>query len=215
MEDKMLVIPASGGLIDGAQAPISVAQTGEKNILVGNANNVNNTINVFLPFYAQQSQPLMAGGVSLCKDYYNLFVIGGETVETDHFRIDLDRALTESMEPQLKEKYSHLSAEAIEEIKKFPAIVATENHQYGRTDPDHNVVFALVKDIKVQENGVRIEIIPLQTIQQQVFNEHADDFALGRASRFNELNRMHWSIKRIDIIQALKDNGIGTYFTSI
>ncbi len=129
----------------------TVNQTGEKNIHISHAENVSQTVNMHLSLV----QPLPGGGYvnisqSLNLDYYNLFVIGCETFERDHFLVPKDRALTRGNLPDdLFEKYATLSDEAKEEIKKYPAIFASENqHYYGRAGKDQQAIYGFITDIK-------------------------------------------------------------------
>lgn len=63
-------------------------------------------------------------------------------------------------------------------------------------------------DIKVQDNGVKIYFRPLNFIPQQRLNDLAFELGIRGTTAFNELNRTHWLIKRINLIEVLKDAGI-------
>jgi hypothetical protein len=141
-------------------------------------------------------------------DYYNLFVITDESFSERHFVVPKDRALTESMAEESKALFSALGDEAIAKIKTFPSLFASENHQYGRTDDDHNAIFGLVLNVRVQDNGIKIHFHPLCAVPQQRLNEIAFKIAIQGASSFNELNRTHWAIKRLNLIEELKAAGI-------
>ncbi|HQE48840.1 MAG TPA: hypothetical protein PKI14_03385 [Fervidobacterium sp.] len=93
---------------------------------------------------------------TLDTDYYNLFMIGDETFSDGHFIAPKDRALAESMIGKNKTQFSALGDEAKSRIKTFPSLFASENHQYGKTDGDHNAIFGLVKDVRIQDNGIKI-----------------------------------------------------------
>jgi hypothetical protein len=136
--------------------------------------------------------------------YYNLFVVGSEAFDDKHFTIPKNKALIESVAPELKSRYSTLNAEAIEKIKTFPTIFASENHGQAKTDNEHQAFFGFVTDVKIQDNGIKICFWLLSAIPQQKLNENASIFGIAGASMSNELNRTHWSIKEIDLIQQLK-----------
>ena len=59
-------------------------------------------------------------------------VILGEKFEDNYFLVPKDRALTESTNDELKTKYASLTPEAVEGLKRYPAIFADENHSYGK-----------------------------------------------------------------------------------
>ena len=145
---------------------------------------------------------------TLNTDYYNLFVIGTETFSDGHFIVPKDRALTESMTPENKAQFSALSDEAIARIRTFPSIFASENHYYGKTDDDHQAIFGIVKEVRIQDNGIKIHFQSLWPIPQQRLNEIIFQLAIDGTTSFNELDRTHWAIKRVNLIEELKAAGI-------
>lgn len=145
---------------------------------------------------------------TLNTDYYNLFVIGTETFSDGYFIVRKDRALTESMTPENKAQFSALTDEAIARIRTFPSIFASENHYYGKTDDDHQAIFGIVKEVRIQDNGIKIHFQSLWPIQQQRLNEIIFQLAIGGTTSFNELDRTHWAIKRVNLIEELKAAGI-------
>ena len=145
---------------------------------------------------------------TLNTDYYNLFVIGTETFSDGHFIVPKDRALTESMTPENKAQFSALTDEAIARIRTFPSIFASENHYYGKTDDDHQAIFGIVKEVRIQDNGIKIHFQSLWPIQQQRLNEIIFQLAIDGTTSFNELDRTHWAIKRVNLIEELRAAGI-------
>ena len=145
---------------------------------------------------------------TLNTDYYNLFVIGTETFSDGHFIVPKDRALTESMTPENKAQFSALSDEAIARIRTFPSIFASENHYYGKTDDDHQAIFGIVKEVRIQDNGIKIHFQSLWPIPQQRLNEIIFQLAIDGTTSFNELDRTHWAIKRVNLIEELRAAGI-------
>lgn len=184
-----------------------LVQTGEKSVQVAQAQNVNHVVNLILP--AMTPGPIGSGAsVNLNMDYYNLFVIGDETFCDGHFIVPKDRALTECMSQEAKDQFSALGKDAVSQIKTFPSIFACENHGYGKTDDTHQAYFGLITDVRIQDNGIKIHFRPLSTIPQQRLNEIAYKLAIQCASSFNELNRTHWTIKKVNLIEELKAAGI-------
>jgi len=188
--------------------PAVFTQTGDKNTQIAHANSVNQVINVFVPGIAQQPGGTMNACVSLNLDCYNLFVIGAEDFQGGHFIVPKDRALTESMADETKKQFSALNADAIAQIRTFPSLFASENHQYGKTDDTHMSYFGLVTDVRIQDNGIKVYFYKLSAIPQQKLNQIAFELALGKAAFFNELNRTHWAIKRVNLIEELRTAGI-------
>ena len=184
-----------------------LVQTGERSVQVAQAQNVNHVVNLFMPAMTP-GQIGSGASVNLNMDYYNLFVIGDETFCDGHFIVPKDRALTECMSQEAKDQFSALGKDAVSQIKTFPSIFACENHGYGKTDDTHQAFFGFITDVKIQDNGVKIYFRPLSTLPQQRLNEIAFKIALQGASAINELNRTHWAIKKVNLIEELKAAGI-------
>ena len=208
MSEK-LPVNSSGNLpVPGKASEITV--TGGNNSFVAHANTVENNITVML------NDPRTRRGENKARitydtDYYHLFVILGEKFEDDYFLVPKDRALTESTNDELKAKYASLTPEAIEGLKRYPAIFADENHSYGKTDDDQDAYFGFVKDVKIQDNGIKIYFAILTAIPQQVLNEQFNEFGIWGAYSFNELNRTHWALKQINLVEALQRAGVQIY----
>lgn len=192
-EQKPLVIPENANL-----------QIGDRNLQVGHVEKLNNTM-IFLPSASIQTAQTNSPR-SFNNEHYHLFVI--EDALSGHFVVPSVRALTESISSPVKERYAHLSNDAIDEIKSFPAIFATKNHNYGKTDAGHVAKIGFIEDITIQDNGIRICASYFWDIAQQKLNDCREKLAIESASSFNELNRTHWTIKRINLIEVLRDEGL-------
>ena len=88
---------------------------------------------------------------SVSADYFNL-IIGYDPFEKDHILVDPKRALTEYISDDVKERFDGWTPEKIAEIKKLPAIISCER---DGTD-EQQAVFAFIRDIKVQDNGIKV-----------------------------------------------------------
>ena len=181
--------------------PTFITQDGNKNTQVTHANNVN-----IIPGAPANTK------VAINTEYYNLFVVGNESFSNGHFIVPKDRALTEYMSPEAKAQFSNLSIAAISQIMSLPSIFASENHRYGKTDDSHQAYFGIVTDIKPQDNGIKIYFRSYSAIPQQRLNELAFELAIQGSRSFNELNRTHWAIKRINLIEELNKAGVINMF---
>jgi hypothetical protein len=198
--------------------PTTVNQYGEKNVHVGHAENINNTVNFNVTYMIRHpGQRPVQVTQTLNRDYYNLFVIGGEEFYNDHFLVPKDRALVQgTLADDLFDRLSALTPDAIKEIKTFPALFASENTDYwGKTDTQQQTIYGLVTDIKVQDNGIKIYFQPFTNINQQTINNIAFELGIGNRTAITELNRTHWTIKRINLIEALTDAGISVMAPTI
>ena len=148
--------------------------------------------------------------IPLNSQYYNLIVTGEIEFENiQPITMSTDRVLTEYMD-ELKSEFLPLSPRVQERILTFPTIFANENMYYGRAN--ENQVFGLgyIHRIKVRHDAVRIYPQIICCLPQQKLNEACFELDMGGNSSFNELNRTHWSIKKIDLLAELRELGLQT-----
>lgn len=148
--------------------------------------------------------------IPLNSQYYNLIVTGEIEFENiQPITMPIDRVLTEYMD-ELKSEFLPLSPRVQERILTFPTIFANENMYYGRAH--ENQVFGLgyIHRIKVRHDAVRIYPQIICCLPQQKLNEACFELDMGGNSSFNELNRTHWSIKKIDLLAELRELGLQT-----
>lgn len=210
MKDALQIV--SNAKLPASPDPKCVTQTGDKNTQILHANQVNVNQNIFLATrdtgclqgpnetVEQVKRYLTARG----KEYYNLFVISGETFDNGRFFVPPDRALTESIDPNIKSRLATLNPEAIELIKTLPSLFMSE---LCRRDSEQNAYYGFVTDIIVLATGIRIEFQRLDTIPQIKLNELLGELALEGKSNINELHRTHWSIKQVDLLKELSIAG--------
>ena len=136
---------------------------------------------------------------SLACEYFNL-IIGYDPFEKDYILVDRDRALTEYMSDEMKAEFGKLTHEVIDKIKKLPAIIAQE---WDRTD-EQQAIFAFIKDVKVQDNGVKIRYTKFFPIPFNFIRENLDELAVY----LFEIYRTHWSIKHVDLLDVMQEKGL-------
>lgn len=186
----------------------SVQQTGEKNIYAARVDNLNVTVQTgsIAPQLLKQATQLTATAID--RTHYNLFVTYGvDFSQSTPFTIETNRALTEYMDDDLKKEYATLSPDVIDKIKLFPCIFANENIDYGHTDEEQVLGYGFIKQIKVRREGIKIYPQIQYLIPQQRLNEALFELDIRGGSSFNEFNRMHWSIKKIDLVAELQELG--------
>lgn len=176
--------------------------------------------------FNQTSQFFLTGGLpgmpntkmrplSFSRDYYNLVVYGQEPMSSDcHITLEKSRCLVEegAITDELRERFSPLTPEIIDELKGFLCILACENHHYGWTDEDHYAAIAQMVDIKNRSNGIELYFHPLFAVSQARINEHLFELGIcGKYHKFNELNHSHWTVKAIDLMEVLCDTGLNPF----
>lgn len=146
--------------------------------------------------------------IDLDLNYYNLFVIADEMFKGKYFVVPKDHAIAvDRCTPEDLWELAYLTEECINIVKSFPAIFASTNHQFARTDDRHRAFFGIVRDVQVKEDGIWIYFIKYRKFAQQILNERKDAFGIGGTDFRNELDETHWAIKKVDVIEALNNNG--------
>lgn len=191
---------------------ISLTANGEAGIQAGNIENVNVNIQnvsvvpqLLTPKPKEQQQMLQ-----IDRTYYNLIVVDGVDWQKPNeatFIMSADRVLTEYMDTQLKAEFSTLSDIAISRIMSFPTIFANENYTFGHTDEAQILALGFIKQMKVRREGVMIYPDIRCYLPQQRLNEAPFQLDIRGNNSFNEFNRNHWGIKKIDLIAELRELG--------
>ena len=218
MEDKLQKVPS--GLPATPQQP-QFRQDGNENVMVPNYGTVNITVqqmpNVIQPAVQPQmapfQMPMMPGGFyvpnTIDREYYNIFVLGIEEFDKQYIKMPRDRSLNQYMTKETMALFDALTSEMLSRIKTMPSLFMAENRQYGHPDDDQRVIYGFVSDIKVYDNDVKIYFCGYKNdIPQSSINGLLDELGLIGNTSFNELNRTHWSIKRVDLIQELYEASI-------
>ena len=204
MADELEVIHYAQSL-GGIQPSKTVQQTGEKNTYINQTDHVNI---VLQPAYAPKilQQINQQSPITFNSTYYSIIVSTWLDLSNDtHFVFARERALTEYMDDNLKKEFSSLSDEAIEKIKTFPALFANEKTYYGHTSEDQTLAFGYIQKFKVRKDGIKIYPHFIYLIPQQRLNVSLMDLVLDGDNRFNEFNRTHWSIKKVDLASELQE----------
>lgn len=189
------------------EVPIqTVQQTGEKNIYAQSVNKL--YVQVQTNISPKILQPSKIAPVNVDTTHYNLFVTYGvDFTQNTAFILELGRSLTEYMDDALKKEFSELSDAAVARIKTFPSIFANENTSYGHTDEEQLLGFGFIRQIKVRHDGVKIYPDVHFLLPQQRLNEALFELGIYGSESFNEFNRTHWSIKKIDLVSELRELG--------
>ncbi len=187
----------------------TVNQYGDKSVHIDKAENVTQHIN--LNFSYMQRLPngaMQPTSRTVNPEYYNLFVIGSETFESDHFLVPADRALSKGWtSEELREKYGMLSDDAIEDIKTFPALFMPEAQwQRARTGENQQVFFGFVDGVRKQDSGIKIRCQLIWPIPMQQISDIGFELGMLNMTRgISEMNHTHWAIKHINLKEELAD----------
>ena len=213
MSDKLQ--PGTPAVVPNSDTPTTINLPGDGNTLIAHANVVNSSSITNVIVAGQQTGGIHASASgALNREYYNLFVMGGETFSAfsnGHFLVPKDRALTECVSPDIMTAVSSFAADTIEFIKTLPTIFMSENESYARFDDTQQAYFGIVNDVRVLMNGIKICYQALNAIPQRRLVDLMRELdILGRPS-FSELSRTHWAIKHVNLVEELRDAGITVF----
>ena len=149
------------------------------------------------------------GGIKMNRDYYNLFVIGGDKFNGGSFTISKTRALTTSIEPDVKKQFFNLRNDrVVERIMSLPSLFMNENIDFMRARPGQKVFFGRVTDLIIEPNDIRISFeADIQIFQQSITDISHRVGIIGNPG-CSELNNTHWTIKRADLMKLLTEAGL-------
>lgn len=187
--------------------PFNVIQAGQNNTNIGSVENAFATTILVATNTPTASQPSVLRQLDM--SCYHLFVVGGEDFTKKRLLIDPSRALTEYISDEIRMRYQHLEPELHDELQSYPALFMSENKGSGKASSDQQALLGYVTDIRVQDNGVRIGYETFGfPIQQQDLNENAHLLGIKTRGRMSELNRTHWTLKRVNLVEAFNEAGI-------
>jgi len=199
-----------------------MSQVGDKNTQIAHADHVivqksyNPMIFANSGTVKRSAGTIQNGSWQPSTDYYNLIVYGNDeymegALTVGSLLLSKDRVLSYGCTEETKARFERLDNEAITRIKSFPSIFASENHSYGRTDDDHQALLGRINDIGFEDNGIRLYFQTFYPIPQKRLNGLVFELGFVYSSSFNEFNRTHWAIKRVDLLAVLKAAGLNLF----
>jgi hypothetical protein len=170
------------------------------------ANQAGATVNVHLPAL---NGTLFNAATSINHEFYNLFVVGENTLRDNTFLIGKTCALTISagVAPEISRRFAALTPKAQNDIKTYPSLFASRNHHFGNTNTAHNAILGLVTDIEILDSNIRISFQGYCQIPQQRLIGLSETLQIQAAAMANEFDRPHWSIKPVPLVSELRKEG--------
>ena len=147
--------------------------------------------------------------------HYNLIVIDYSFSGYGTISIQPELALTKSITPNLKERLSKLSNAAISELKKYPTIVCKINEKQAAAGDSQYALYGMITDIKKSSSAIYIDFHYINTISQQKLNDISEKLQLDGTTYSNELNTIHWTIKKVNIIDLFTNENINIMIPNI
>lgn len=199
----------------------TVIQTAEKSVYIENkpGSTVNVTINSPTPMkldptLTASNNTCMSIVQSLSHEYYSLIVfidpnhimdenVAWAGVARSPFR--KGAVLPDILQAQKNKSSYHLKTA----LKNIPAIICYENTEFnGQTDPKQKATLAYINDIRQDEKEILIYYTPICKFPQQLLNDNRTIFEIYRYGGLCSLNESGWSIRNINIFDALEEVGV-------
>ncbi|WP_311777487.1 hypothetical protein [Trueperella abortisuis] len=194
---------AAADALAAPDQPFSCVQSGDNNVQVGHAD----ALNVYQQFAAPQREPLMC---PVRDDYFHVLVGDvparqqqGTLTFSPSQILDLS-----STSRELFERYRELDADSIDELKLFPAIIASENQNYGRASATQFAGIGVITDIRLLRSSACIDYLVCDLIGQNSINDLCDELDLRGNKVYTELAETHWALKERDLVGVLHAAGI-------
>ena len=130
--------------------------------------------------------------------YYNLFVVEKQPF-TGTLAIPKKLALTESISPEVWKVFGKFGDKEREAICKLPSIFATRNRNGRSTAEDHTAMYGFVKSMSIQGELLVVKYSMNREVVQQELNKIEKALQLEYAPDTNELDRVHWTIKEVNL----------------
>lgn len=211
MNDDMVPFQ-SHQIITGKPTEIDIS--GGENTLISHANSIEKNVNVIIAGTSQnQSGSPMIKGWN--HDYYNLFVMGGESFQEfsqGDFVVPKSSALTEYVAKDIAAQINALDDIAIATVKKFFCIFAARNYEYGFPENGQHAAFGFINNVMRQDDGFKIYYQTLNSVSQTRLNELRTELAIEGKSTISEFDSTHWSVKKVNLVEVLRDAGIMNCF---
>lgn len=205
MSDKLQLQPQTGMM---PATPGATNNIGSIDTFVANANQVQNNY-IFggggMP--AAGAVPNFGAPSKMDTEYYNLFVLDTEAWVQGGFRVQKVDALKDT-EPDIVKNLTSLGERELSCIRSYPTIVAMRNARYGTTVPGSILYYGFINSIQMSETSVIFGFTKLHDISQAIFIDNAAAFGIGKACAYNEFDHPHWAVKHINIVDALRNQGV-------
>jgi hypothetical protein len=157
----------------------------------------------------KMTAPPLLGGLPFDREFYNLFVIGGEKFESGSFTVSKERALVACIEQDVKIRFFNLRDDSVvERILSLPSLFMSENVDYMRSQPGQKALLGRVTDLEIGTNAIKISYEASARILQQRVTDISHSLGMLGNPGSSELNDTHWTIKQIDLVKVLTDTGL-------
>lgn len=139
-------------------------------------------------------------------NYYNLFVLPPDSFINGGFRVQKTDALQDT-DGDVVRQLTTLGKNEQSLIRSYPTIVAMPNEQWGTATPGCTVNYGFITSVQVCDTSILFGFMKLQEIPQSLLIDNAAQLGIGRASAYNEFDRTHWAVKKVNVVEELRKLG--------
>lgn len=194
MSDEIQVHNPSGLQVQGSP---TFQQTGDGNTQIGYiGQQINNITMGGMPQVIRPANPNY--------EYYNLFVIDQEQMD-GLVAIPRKQALNEYTTQEIRKIYALPGLAAAEEIKRLPSLFVIRNRMGNHTTMEQRAGYGYVVDIRQKSDTIIVTAAISHVIRQEKLNSLETELQLLSAPENNELDCIHWAIKRVNLPQLIQE----------
>ena len=138
---------------------------------------------------------------------FHLFVLESDIHGEGTFSITKEEALRYTSQDIITQVLP-LSGKSISPLLNMPCLFTLKN-QFFCSTPDYCPAYlGKLTDIRVQKDLVLFQYTTYKQFRQQLVNEHLTDFALQSSTYRNQLDEVHWSIRKGNLMRIAYDIGL-------
>lgn len=194
MSDELQVQPQAGLQVQGSP---TFQQTGSGNTQIGYiGQQINNITMGVIPQVIRPANPNY--------EYYNLFVIDQEQLDS-LVAIPRRHSLNDYTAEDVRKIYALPQLAAAEEIKRLPSLFVIRNRYGNHTISDQRAGYGYIVDIVQKSDTIVVTASISHVIRQEKLNLLEKGLQLLSAPENNELDAVHWAIKRVNLPQLIQE----------
>lgn len=138
---------------------------------------------------------------------YNLFVLDSEEFAKGYFIINHSDALLH-LDEGLDTLHTKDDIKSLQGCLLYPCLFTNKNKAgYKKATPEQLSFFGYLASIEETQEGYKFFFSIVSSLPQNIFNDNSDAFNLRTCIGENELDRIHWSIKKKNIVKSIRSLG--------
>lgn len=139
-------------------------------------------------------------------EFYNLFVLDSEDFAKCYFVINKKDCL-KYIDKSIISLFSLTNPNSLDKCLTYPCLFANKNNEYLKAGKDQLSYFGYLTKIEISDNSIKFYFSIVSSLPQAIFNDYAQSFNLMESKGENELDKVHWSIKNINLVKCIRNLG--------